>query len=403
MYLAVYNVIEYVNNLSKVFVNNMNERKELSLRIVSPNFDSCLTGTLIELDHLRKLKLYGSTEPWMFFQLKNIFHILESVGSARIEGNRTTISEYIEKKMEYPEHSNERFSEIANIEVAMNFIENSISEGTEITHHFIRELHHLVIGDLTNEGDRTPGAYRKWDVEISKSAHTPPTHVQVQSYMDELLEFINKDDADRFDLLKTAIAHHRFTWIHPFGNGNGRVVRLMTYALLIKYGFNVKDGKLLNPTAVFCNDRDLYYEKLSQADLGDDSSLLNWCDYVLTGILEEVKKVNKLLDFDYLYQKILVPTINLGVKRGYLNKDEAKVLNIGIKKQKFKAIELEQALDGFTPRQRTHLISKMKDSRFIQPLTENGRTYCVSFTNNFLMRSLMQVLEKEKFIPSIDN
>ena len=219
----------------------------------------------------------------------------------------------------------------------------------------------------------------------------------------EFLEFINQDGADKYDLLKTAIAHHRFTWIHPFGNGNGRVVRLLTYALMIKYGFNVKDGKIINPTAVFCNNRDKYYEHLSEADLGTDESLLNWSDYVLSGILEEVTKVNKLLDFDFLYKNILVPTIKLGAERGYLNKAEAKVLNIGILKQSFKATELDEAFKGLTSRQKTHLIAKMKESGFIRPLKENGRTYCVSFMNNFLMRSLIQVLEKENFIPAIDS
>lgn len=381
----------------------MDSKKEFKLRLVSPSFDSELTDCLIELNHLKKLKLQGTTAPWIFFQLKNIFHILESVGSARIEGNRTTISEYIERKIENDERSSERFSEIANVEAAMDFIEESISEGTEFTHHFIKQLHQLVVGELSDEGDRTPGAYRTWNVEISKSAHTPPDHIQVQSYMDEFLEFINQDGADKYDLLKTAIAHHRFTWIHPFGNGNGRVVRLLTYALMIKYGFNVKDGKIINPTAVFCNDRDKYYEHLSEADLGTDESLLNWCDYVLSGILEEVTKVNKLLDFDFLYKNILVPTIKLGAERGYLNKAEAKVLNIGILKQSFKATELDEAFEGLTSRQKTHLIAKMKESGFIRPLKENGRTYCVSFLNNFLMRSLIQVLEKENFIPAIDS
>ena len=94
------------------------------LRVVSPSFDSQLTDTLIELNHLRKLRLQGSTAPWIFFQLKYIFHILESVGSARIEGNRTTISEYIERKIQHEERSNERFSEIANVEAAMDFIED---------------------------------------------------------------------------------------------------------------------------------------------------------------------------------------------------------------------------------------------------------------------------------------
>ncbi|KPD24301.1 MULTISPECIES: Fic family protein [Idiomarina] len=375
---------------------------EFSLRLVSPSFDSQLTDTLIELNHLRKLRLQGTTAPWIFFQLKEIFHILESVGSARIEGNRTTISEYIEKKIESSERSNERFSEIANVEAAMDFIEENIDEGSDITHHFIRELHHLVVGDLGREGDRTPGAYRTWNVEITQSNHVPPESFRVQSYMDELVEFINEKSADKYDLLKTALAHHRFTWIHPFGNGNGRVVRLLTYALLIKYGFNVKDGKILNPTAVFCNDKDFYYQRLSDADTGTDESLLSWCDYVLTGILHEVTKVNKLLDFKLLYKKILVPTLELAIERGYINSEEARVLSVGIKKQHFKAGELKEELGALSARQRTHLVSKMKESGFIRPLKENGRTYSVSFMNNFLMRSLIQVLEKEDFIPAIN-
>lgn len=191
---------------------------------------------LMELNHLRRLRLYGSTRPFLFFQLKEIFHLLESVGSARIEGNRTTVSEYIEQKIEKRERSNERFSEIANVEQAMSYIEESIDSGSAISHQFIRELHHLTVNDLNDEGDRTPGAYRTWAVEIARSKHLPPEPHLVQTYMEELINFINKDDNQKFDLIKVAIAHHRFAWIHPFGNGNGRVVRLITYALLIKYG-----------------------------------------------------------------------------------------------------------------------------------------------------------------------
>lgn len=374
-----------------------------SLRLVSPDFDSPLTDTLIELNHLRRLRLEGTTHPWIFFQLKNIFHILESVGSTRIEGNRTTISEYIEQKIEKRERASERFSEIANVEAAMDYIEEHIDEGTAITHWFVRELHQLVVGDLANEVDKTPGAYRTWSVEIAQSAHVPPEHFQVQDYMDELLAFVNQADSDKYDLLKTALAHHRFTWIHPFGNGNGRVIRLLTYALLIKYGFNVKQGKILNPTAVFCNDRDYYYERLAEADQGTNTSLLNWCDYVLSGILQEVTKVNRLMDYDFLYRNILIPTVELAIERGHINKDEARVLRTGIAKQEFKSADLGEALQGFNSRQRAHLIAKMKQAGFIAPLKDNGRIYGVSFMNNFLMRCLMQILEREDFIPPLDD
>lgn len=98
-----------------------------------------------------------------------------------------------------------------------------------------------------------------------------------------------------------------------------------------------------------------------------------------------------------------MPTLELAKDRGYLNGDEARVLRVGIKKQQFKAGELDEALEGFSVRQRTHLIAKMKDAGFIRPLQKNGRTYSVSFMNNYLMRSLIIVLEREDFIPAINS
>lgn len=370
--------------------------EKYDLKLFKPDYDSPLTDILFELNHLRRLELNGSTKPWIFFQLKDIFHLFESVGSARIEGNRTTIAEYVEQKIDHELSAEERFSEIANVEEAMDFIEANIDVGTEITHSFILELHALAVTGLDHEGDKTPGAYRSINVSIQDSPHTPPEHFVVRSYMDELLEFINQKDFEKYDLIKTAIAHHRFVWIHPFGNGNGRVVRLLTYALLIKYGFNVKEGKLLNPTAVFCNDRNLYYDQLALADQGN---IEEWCIYVLGGVVQEINKINRLLDHDILLEEVLLPTLKHAHKRGVLNDNEFKALLYAVHAQVFKASDLD--LD-ITQRQRTSLIASLKEANFIKPFKEGGREYSVNFVNNPLMRSLVITLEEQGFIPSID-
>lgn len=369
---------------------------EQSIKMYQPSFESPLMGTILSLNHLKRMKLGGTTHPKIFFQLKNIFHLLESVGSARIEGNRTTISEYVEKKIDPNSPNEERFSEIANVEEAMRFIEDSIDEGAEISHLFIRELHQLAVGGLDREGDQTPGAYRGWNVEIQQSEHKPPEHFKVMEYMDELLAFINKPDLEQFDLIKVAIAHHRFTWIHPFGNGNGRVVRLLTYAMLIKYGFNVKDGKLLNPTAVFCNDRELYYHMLSKAD---NENMEAWVEYVLDGILVEVEKINRLLEHDVLLEQVLIPTLKHAHQRGVINDNELKALKVAVDIQIFKSGDLPSSL---SQNQKTKLIQKLKASNFILPIREGGREYIINFINNPLMRSLLFTLEQQGFIPSVD-
>ncbi len=372
------------------------------IKLITPNFESNLIDVLMDLNHVRKMELGGTTFPKTFFQLKNIFHMLESIGSARIEGNRTTISEYVERKINNDNKSTEQFSEIANVEEAMSYIDDAIDKGSIITHHFIRELHHLTVNKLTHEGDKTPGAYREWNVEISKSEHKPPEHYLVQDNMDNLLAFINEECSSKYDLLKIAQAHHVFTWIHPFGNGNGRTVRLLTYALLIKYGFNVKTGGLLNPSAVFFNNRDKYYEMLTIADKGSDTDILEWTEYVLSGILEEIEKVNKLTDYNFLKEKILIPALNHSLDRGIINDKEFKVLQVAIEKQVLTAKDVSEANIGLTPRQITTVISSLKSSKTLIPVEDKSRVYYIDFTDTYLLRSIIIMLEKENFISEIN-
>jgi Fic family protein len=249
------------------------------LALLNPAFNSPLVDVVTELELLRHLRLGGSTPAPLFFQLKHIFHMLESLGSARIEGNHTTLADYVESHLETSSTpTKDALRELANIESAMRFVEDNFKPGQDITEHFIRELHTLAVRELEREGDASPGAYRTASVQIAQSDHLPPDALRLPEYMSELVTFINRKDAPKYDLLKVALAHHRFVWVHPFSNGNGRTVRLLTYALLIKYDFNVKTGgRVLNPTAVFCNDRNHYYTMLAQADAGKQADLEAWC------------------------------------------------------------------------------------------------------------------------------
>lgn len=64
------------------------------LTLLNPAFDSPLVDVLTELEYLRRLQLGGTTPAPLFLQLKSIFHMLESLGSARIERNHTTLADY---------------------------------------------------------------------------------------------------------------------------------------------------------------------------------------------------------------------------------------------------------------------------------------------------------------------
>lgn len=375
------------------------------LRLLNPAFDSPLVDVVTELEHLRRLRLEGSTPAPVFFQLKHIFHMLESLGSARIEGNHTTLADYVESRLEaQPAALDDHLREMANIEAAMAYIEEHFESGQDVTEHFVRELHALAVQELEREGDATPGAYRQGAVKISRSEHLPPEAIMVPQYMTELVSFINRPDAAKYDLIKVALAHHRFAWIHPFGNGNGRVVRLLTYTLLIKYGFNVKTGgRVLNPTAVFCNDRDRYYAMLGQADTGAAEGLEAWCVYVLEGMLDELRKVDRLTDRNYLIDNILAPALHYARERELVTRLEEQVLLTAARAGVVKASDLKEVMSGMNETQRTYQVRKLVERRMLAPVREGARQYTVGFSNSFLIRGVIRALSAEGFIPETLN
>lgn len=380
----------------------MPQFKHFDLALPNLSFDSPLVDVSMELEHLRRLELGGTTPAHVFFQLKSIFHMLESLGSARIEGNHTTLADYVESKLEdKPQAPSDQLREMENIEKAMEYIEEYFKTGDDINDLYIRQLHAIAVDDLEREGDETPGAYRLKNVQIAQSDHLPPESVKVQEYMSELIAFINEKHAPKYDLIKVALAHHRFGWIHPFGNGNGRVVRLLTYTLLIKFGFNVKTGgRVLNPTAVFCNDRDKYYAMLSQADQGTAQGIEAWCVYVLQGILEELQKVDKLSDFKFLAQNIILPALKLAKERQWITTTEELILHVALVNGVAKASDFKEVTKELTEAQRTYQIKKMVERKLLIPIEQGARQYTIGFRNNYLMRGVVQALINEGFVPA---
>lgn len=377
--------------------------RDFPLQLLNPAFDSDLVDVLTELEKLRDLRLRSDVHPDIFSQLKDIFHMLESLGSARIEGNHTTLADYVEERLTQSSSPSEQIDEIRNIEEAMCYIEETIQQGSWISERFICELHAMTVCGLKREGDKTPGQYRNHSVSIAQSLHHPPDALHVPTYMDELVGFINRDDKPKYDLMKVAQAHHRFNWIHPFGNGNGRTVRLLTYALLIKYGFGVqKGGRLLNPTAIFCIDRNRYYDMLATADKGAPEALEQWCCYVLSGISKELQKLDQLTQSHFLNHSILLPALAFAKERRLITQDEEKILAHVVKQGNIKAGDLEALFPELSESQRTYRIKKLSEKKFIIPQKQNKRIYIPNFMNSDLLRGVIKALRVQGFIGGLD-
>jgi filamentation induced by cAMP protein fic len=141
----------------------MKEEVSSNIIIPEPSFGSNLTNIILDLEKLRTKRLGGDVPPYIFFQLKNIFQILETLGSARIEGNNTTLSEYVEKIID-KNLTDESDDEIKSLENAIAFIEDNTDEETIFDRAYISEIHKIITKGLTpptkGEGSNYPGELR---------------------------------------------------------------------------------------------------------------------------------------------------------------------------------------------------------------------------------------------------
>lgn len=113
-------------------------------------------------------------------------------------------------------------------------------------------------------------------------------------------------------LVAMAAAHHRLAWVHPFIDGNGRVMRLHTHTLLSALGYT---GGLWSPLRGFARNVDRYDALLAAADeprRGDldgrgnlsEAALVDWIAYVLEVCLDQVDFMRRMLDLGTLEQRI---------------------------------------------------------------------------------------------------
>ncbi len=380
--------------------------KHFDLHLPTPDFKDPIVAKIIELEKLRGNQINLGVNNKLFNQLKEIFHSVESLYSARIEGNRTTISDYVQDKSGDGRKS-QPITEILNIEKAMRFVDNCFRENIDqkIDASLISTLHQMLTSDLdvSREGSKTPGIYRSNNVEIKNAEFTPPMNIKVPEYMDELISFINSETSTQEELLKVAIAHHRFVWVHPFDNGNGRMSRILTYAMLKKARFD--KISLLNPAAVFCINREQYFTNLAKADTGTEDGLLEWCRFVLSGLFSELTKLRRLLDGTYFRSSILKPAVGYASSHELISEDEAKILNLSISNDDnlIMARDIAEILPERTSRQITYIINKMIDNDLLQKETNTARKYLINLHHKHIMRGIIERLSIEGFTEHLDS
>ena len=134
-------------------------------------------------------------------------------------------------------------------------INNTINENS------LFKLYNIAIGNYLDDDNKFPLGckYRNDTVYImgSKVEHIGLNHKKLPDYMKNLIEFIN-DKSDTNELIKAAIIHFYFAYLHPYFDGNGRMARLVQLWYLVQNGYS---AALFIPFSEYINkSREKYYK-----------------------------------------------------------------------------------------------------------------------------------------------
>lgn len=182
--------------------------------------------------------------------------------SNAMEGNTLTREETISLLLLDKTAANKPFRqhlEMRGHDKAILKIENAVENRVKISENFIKDLHKLVLVEpfFDQQAEIKPGEYKtvpnyvilNFDYERGEERFyfCPPE--QVASQLNTLINWLNnslninglkhynrkKYEASLLEII--SFFHYRFIMIHPFGDGNGRMARLLTNMILMQQQF----------------------------------------------------------------------------------------------------------------------------------------------------------------------
>lgn len=210
-----------------------------------------------------KKKLLDTKRPMAQIALERLresINVEWTYNSNSIEGNTLTLQEtrvVLEDGMTVKGKSMREHFEITNHHGAISHLEKLVKGDGPLQEREILNLHELVMQNIEKE---FAGRLRNSGVRIVGANFTPPNALKVNALLSELIDFVNRNEMRLSPIVLASVFHHRFVWIHPFFDGNGRTVRLVMNLLLMRKGYP--------PAIILKTDRKKYYDALNRANKG---------------------------------------------------------------------------------------------------------------------------------------
>jgi Fic family protein len=218
----------------------------------------------------------------------------EAVLSSRIEGTQTTLSDVYAAEAEQL-----RLVESPDVQEVVNYLD-AAQHGLErlatlpLSLRFLKELHERLMAHGVR-GHGPPGEFRTYQNFVggtneANSTYVPPPVSQMTDCLDDFEKFLHERPSP--PLVQAAILHYQFEAIHPFGDGNGRVGRLLMTVFLTER--DLLPQPLLYLSAYFERERPGYYDGLMRVSTHGEWD--HWIRYVLKGVRDQAAEAADLAD-----------------------------------------------------------------------------------------------------------
>lgn len=162
---------------------------------------------------------------------------------------------------------NKPASDIIEAKSHMSVYEEMIECTQEVTLDLLLQWHKKLF-QLTKQD--IAGNIRDYRVEISGSKHIPPAGgVLLENLLKDLFFWFAKNVSRLHLVVLACIMHYEFVSIHPFGDGNGRISRVLMNYILFKNKYPMFD--------IDFNTRQGYFNALERANINNDKMIfISW-------------------------------------------------------------------------------------------------------------------------------
>lgn len=201
------------------------------------------------------------------FVLKMTYNSNKIEGSTLSEGETGAI---LFQNAAIPNKTLVEVLEAKNHQTAIEFLFDQLKGKKEIDEKLILRLHTILLNGINPDA----GFYRRYGVRIVGANITTANHLKVPELMSQLVLEISKGNTDAIS--ECVKIHSDFEKIHPFGDGNGRIGRLIMQGMLLK--------RNLPPAIIRQDKKVLYLQYLNKLQTTGDSSLLE--DFICDAIFD---------------------------------------------------------------------------------------------------------------------